>query len=300
MNTSDVVAVTSRSFSKNKVLIKELKSRYKHVILNDDGISLKGKTLIEFLQDTNKVIVGLETFNTEILDQLPKLKVISKYGVGLNNLDLEAIQARNIRLGFTPGVNKRPVAELTIMLMLTALRKTHVSLANIKEGIWSQERGNELSFKTIGIIGFGHVGKLVAEFLTPFSCEVLAYDQDPEIYQVPLEDILQQSDIISIHLPLTDATKNLINKDNLRQCKDDVKIINTARGGIVNEDDLLLFLQDNPKAFGAFDVFDNEPNHTSPLFDLTNFYATSHLGSMTEEGVIAMGLAAIEGLDQNT
>ena len=109
MNTSDVVAVTSRSFSKNKVLIKELKSRYKHVILNDDGISLKGKTLIEFLQDTNKVIVGLETFNTEILDQLPKLQVISKYGVGLNNLDLEAIQARNIRLGFTPGVNKRPV-----------------------------------------------------------------------------------------------------------------------------------------------------------------------------------------------
>ena len=139
MNTSDVVAVTSRSFSKNKVLIKELKSRYKHVILNDDGISLKGKTLIEFLQDTNKVIVGLETFNTEILDQLPKLQVISKYGVGLNNLDLEAIQARNIRLGFTPGVNKRPVAELTIMLMLTALRKTHVGLANIKEGIWSQE-----------------------------------------------------------------------------------------------------------------------------------------------------------------
>ena len=92
MNTSDVVAVTSRSFSKNKVLIKELKSRYKHVILNDDGISLKGKTLIKFLQDTNKVIVGLETFNTEILDQLPKLQVISKYGVGLNNLDLGAIQ----------------------------------------------------------------------------------------------------------------------------------------------------------------------------------------------------------------
>ena len=186
------------------------------------------------------------------------------------------------------------------MLMLTALRKTHMSLANIKEGVWSQERGNELSFKTIGIIGFGHVGKLVAEFLTPFSCEVLAYDQDPNIYQVPLEDILQQSDIISIHLPLTEATKNLINKDNLKQCKDDVKIINTARGGIVNEDDLLLFLQDNPKAFGAFDVFENEPNHTSPLLDLKNFYATSHLGSMTEEGVIAMGLAAIEGLDQNT
>ena len=115
-----------------------------------------------------------------------------------------------------------------------------------------------------------------------------------------MDDIAKRADIISIHLPLTDKTSYLIDEEFLNACKEDIKIINTSRGGIINEDHLEKFLLKNNNAFAALDVFENEPAFQSPLINLKNFFATSHLGSMTEEGVISMGLAAIDGLDQNS
>ena len=154
MNESDLVAVTSRSFSKNEKLIKELQSKYKKIKLNNEGLSLSGESLVSFCKDADKVIVGLERFDSVILDNLPNLKVVSKYGVGLNNINLQELKKREIKLGFTPGVNKRPVAELSLSHILTSLRGTHSSIQKIKNGIWSQERGNELYKKTVGILGF--------------------------------------------------------------------------------------------------------------------------------------------------
>ena len=304
MNTTDLIAVTSRSFSKNEKLINELKSRYKKIRLNEKGLSLSGDSLISFCKDANKVIVGLEKFNSEILERLPNLKVISKYGVGLNNIDLAELDSRGIKLGFTPGVNKRPVAELTISLILLALRRTHQSLDKIKNGIWSQERGNELYKKTIGILGFGNIGSLLFDLLKPFDCNFLVFDikeiNNPQVVQTNLDEIAKKADILTIHLPLTDETSHIINDNFLGLCKSNLKIINTSRGGIIDEENLKRFLEKNENAFAALDVFEEEPAFNSPLLNLKNFYATSHLGSMTEEGVVAMGLAAINGLDENS
>ena len=304
MNKKDVVAVTSRSFSKNKTLVEELRNRYEKVILNTDGKSLADESLINFLKDANKVIVGLEKFDATVLDNLPNLKVISKYGVGLNNLDQDQLNKRNIRLGFRPGVNKIPVAELTMLLILISLRRVHSSMLNIKDGIWSQERGLQLTNKTIGILGFGNIGGLLAELLGPYNCKILGFDiqkiDKREVTQCSIEEIFSDADIVSIHLPLTDSSKGLIDKKLLEISKKDLKLINTSRGGIVNEEHLYNYLINNESAFAAFDVFEVEPAFNSPLLDLKNFFATSHLGSMTEEGVIAMGLAAIEGLDENS
>ena len=304
MNESDLVAVTSRSFSKNEKLIKELQSKYKKIKLNDMGLSLSGESLVSFCKDADKVIVGLERFDSVILDNLPNLKVVSKYGVGLNNINLQELKKREIKLGFTPGVNKRPVAELSLSHILTSLRGTHSSIQKIKNGIWSQERGNELYKKTVGILGFGNIGSLLNDLIKPFDCNILVYEineiDQPDIKQTDLNEIAKKADIISIHLPLTSETNFLIKDKFFGLCKKDIKIINTSRGGIINEEHLEKFLIENENAFAALDVFEEEPAFNSPLLNLPNFFATSHLGSMTEEGVISMGLAAIKGLDQNS
>ena len=318
MNTLDKVAITSRSFSANKYLVEELRARYANITLNNSGKTLVGSELLEFLNGQNKVIVGLENFDKNLIDQLPELKVISKFGVGLNNIDLESMKENSISLGFQPGTNKQSVAELALMHIFIALRKAPSSKEDICNNIWSQNKGHELFGKTIGIIGFGNIGQRLAELLEPFKCKIIFYDgiefskeelvdKFPSrsesfinnLQQSSLNEVLKVSDIVSIHIPLLEETQNLISVDELACLKKDVRIINTSRGGIVDEKALEDFLNQNKNAFAAFDVFETEPAFNHPLLKLNNFYATSHLGSMTIEGVISMGIAAINGLDEN-
>ena len=318
MNTLDKVAITSRSFSANKYLVEELRARYANITLNNSGKTLVGSELLEFLDGQNKVIVGLENFDKNLIDQLPELKVISKFGVGLNNIDLESMKEHSISLGFQPGTNKQSVAELALMHIFIALRKVPSSKEDICNNIWSQNKGHELFSKTIGIIGFGNIGQRLAELLEPFKCKIVFYDgiefskeelvdkfpsrsEDfiNNLQQSSLNEVLKEADIVSIHIPLLEETQNLISVDELACLKKDVRIINTSRGGIVDEKALEDFLNQNKNAFAAFDVFETEPAFNHPLLKLNNFYATSHLGSMTIEGVISMGIAAINGLDEN-
>lgn len=318
MNTLDKVAITSRSFSANKYLVEELRARYANITLNNSGKTLVGSELLEFLDGQNKVIVGLENFDKNLIDQLPELKVISKFGVGLNNIDLESMKEHSIFLGFQPGTNKQSVAELALMHIFIALRKAPSSKEDICNNIWSQNKGHELFGKTIGIIGFGNIGQRLAELLEPFKCKIVFYDgiefskeelvdkfpsrsEDfiNNLQQSSLNEVLKEADIVSIHIPLLEETQNLISVDELACLKKDVRIINTSRGGIVDEKALEDFLNQNKNAFAAFDVFETEPAFNHPLLKLNNFYATSHLGSMTIEGVISMGIAAINGLDEN-
>jgi|TARA_B100001059_G_scaffold9555_1_gene7828 D-3-phosphoglycerate dehydrogenase len=318
MNTLDKVAITSRSFSANKYLVEELRARYANITLNNSGKTLVGSELLEFLDGQNKVIVGLENFDKNLIDQLPELKVISKFGVGLNNIDLESMKEHSISLGFQPGTNKQSVAELALMHIFIALRKAPSSKEDICNNIWSQNKGHELFGKTIGIIGFGNIGQRLAELLEPFKCKIVFYDgiefskeelvdkfpsrsEDfiNNLQQSSLNEVLKEADIVSIHIPLLEETQNLISVDELACLKKDVRIINTSRGGIVDEKALEDFLNQNKNAFAAFDVFETEPAFNHPLLKLNNFYATSHLGSMTIEGVISMGIAAINGLDEN-
>ena len=317
MNLLDTIAVASRSFSKNQSLVRSLEAKYSKVIFNNTGKTLQDQELVHFLSSADKAIIGIEQMSAEVLKQLPKLKVISKYGVGINNLDLASLKSKGVKLGFTPGVNKQSVAELALTLTLLSLRKIHRNHTEITEGIWSQDKGSELFGKTVGLLGFGNIGQKFASFLEPFTCKIIFFDEkrfsnqelsslglDLEvkkglIQQGELEEVLSEADILSIHLPLLDTTENIINSNELKLLKSSVSIINTARGGIVYEPALHRFLSDNPDAFAAFDVYQEEPALENPLFDLPNFFGTSHRSSLTHEGINAMGLAAIAGLDDN-
>ena len=317
MNTQDSIAVASRSFSKNNFLITSLKERYSSIILNKSGKTLQGDELVKFLMPANKAIIGIEAITDSLLSQLPNLHIISKYGVGLNNLDLKAMKARGVKLGFTPGVNKQSVAELALTLMLTGLRKIHGNNLDILNGNWSQEKGSELYGKTIGLLGFGNIGTKLAELIQPFKCNILFFDEREHthqdiadiaselnldsklIHQESLNTVLNESDILSIHLPLLPETENIIYQNELNQLKPNICIINTARGGVVNEDHLYSFLISNPNAFAGFDVYKEEPALKNPLFALPNFFGTSHRSSLTNEGINSMGMAAINGLDDN-
>jgi len=269
------------------------------------------------LMPATKAIIGIEELTEPVLAKLTKLKVISKYGVGLNNLDLKLLKKRNIRLGFTPGVNKQSVAELALTLILIGLKKIQDNNIDIMNGNWSQEKGLELYGKNIGLLGFGNIGQKLASLLQPFNCKISFFDEkkfskeeisdiasklnyEPNlIKQMSLQQVLKESDILSIHLPLTASTENIISSDELNELRSNVCIVNTARGGIVDEKDLYIFLSENPYSYAGFDVYKEEPAINNSLFKLKNFFGTSHRSSLTNEGILSMGMAAINGLDDN-
>lgn len=303
-----LVAVTSRSFSTNQFLVKKLKESYPNVSLNLTGKTLKENELVKFLASADKAIVGIEIIDKDILDQLPKLKLISKYGVGLNNLDLDECKKRNIQIKFQPGSNKQSVAEFTLLLMLNSLRQVHNNKTEIIEGNWTQAKGQELKGKKIGIIGFGNIGSCLVSLLKPFGNKILFFDErkfssaeidkfnDKNLKQASISEVLSTSDIVSIHIPLNSGTKNMINKNAFKQMKESIILINTSRGGIVDEVELYKFLKNNNLAFASFDVFEHEPAFKSPLLKLDNFFASSHRASLTDQGIESMGIAAINGL----
>ncbi|HVK55330.1 MAG TPA: NAD(P)-dependent oxidoreductase, partial [Burkholderiales bacterium] len=217
MNRSVRVAVASRSFSRNPILRGELLARYENVTFNDAGVSLEGAALIDFLQGHQKAILALERLTEPVLAQLPDLKAVGKYGVGLDKLDLSAMRRRGVKLGWTPGVNRRSVSELVIASAIGMLRNLFEANREVRTGGWRQHVGGQLSERTVGIVGLGHVGKDLAQLLRPFGCEVLANDllDFPEfcerhaVRQMGLKELLSASDIVTIHLPLDDSTKGL-------------------------------------------------------------------------------------------
>lgn len=291
----ELISVCSRSFSRNPLLKKELLSHFPKVQFNEEGKNLKGEELVEFLKDSQRAIIGLEVLDREVISKLKKLKVIGKYGVGLNNIDLNALNEFNIKLGHTPGVNKRSVSELVLAHSLNLLR-------NITKNnkVWNPEVGRQLSDLTFGIIGCGNIGSDLVHLLKAFGTKILVNDireiKLEGITQVDLNDLLCNSDIVSLHVPLEKSTHNLISKKELLLLKENALLINTSRGGIVNEDDLFTWLNEKPLARAAFDVFECEPFLDSKLLSCSNFSTSPHIGGSTEESILAMGRAAIKSL----
>ena len=307
MNRTARVAVTSRSFSRNPVLRGELLERYAHVSFNDAGLQLEGQALVDFLRGHDKAITALERVDAALLSQLPELKVISKYGVGIDMIDLAAMRRHGRRLGWSGGVNRRSVSELVIAFSIVLLR--HVPRANleVRAGTWRQHVGHQLSGKTVGIIGCGHIGKDVVRLLQPFGCPVLANDiedyaefyRDHQVAAVGLEELLQRSDVVTLHVPLDPSTRGLLNAERLALLRPSAILINAARGDIVDEVALKHALQEQRLAAAAFDVFAQEPPQDQALLALPNFLATPHIGGSAVEAILAMGRAAIDGLDSN-
>ena len=299
------VAVASRSFSKNAILRDEVLKRYPDAKFNDEGLSLKDVTLIEFLQGYEKAITALEVIDEKVLSELPDLKVIGKFGVGLDMIDLNAMKNYGIKLGWLGGVNKRSVSELVVSFAIYLLHRVEFANTEVKNGKWYQVKGRQLSDCTVGIIGCGHIGKDLVKLLQPFNCNILAHDilnfndfyQENSITAVDIDELIKKSDIITLHLPLDDSTKNIISKDRLQMMKKDAILINLARGGLIDEDALKIAILENKIAGAALDVFAVEPPIDNEFALMNNVLVTPHIGGSSEEAILAMGMAAIDGLE---
>jgi D-3-phosphoglycerate dehydrogenase len=298
------VAVASRSFSRHPLLRAELTAQYPNVTFNDSGTSLSGEALVEFLKGHDAAVTALEKIDEALLAQLPDLKVLSKYGVGYDMVDINALRRRGIRFGWTGGVNKRSVSELVIASIIALLRHVPRGYREVLAGDWKQLQGRQLTGRTVGIVGCGHVGKDLAILLNAFNCRILAHDilDFPEFYAAHgivgarLDDLLSSADIVTLHLPLDASTANVLSAERLARMRPDAILVNAARGGLVDEGALKTMLETGKLAGAALDVLAVEPPEDRSLLALPNVLVTPHLGGSSEEAVVAMGRAAIAGL----
>lgn len=259
--------------------------------------------LMELISDVDGYIAGLEKIDARLLDKASRLKVISRFGVGYDNVDVEAAAQRGIVVCNTPGVMMHAVAELTIGLMLCVARQITYVDRCVKNGMWVKNIGVELYGSTLGIIGYGIIGREVAKIARAMGMNVLYYDpiikdrqkHIDEAYR-ELPDLLSESDFISLHLPLTNQTRGMIGKNELDRMKPSAILINCSRGGVVNETELIRKLK-NDELFGAgIDVFENEPFVNQEFLSLKNVVLTSHIGSFTGRTLNHMAMVAAKNV----
>ena len=300
------VAVASHSFPKSQTLRQELLARYPGSTFNETGRPLGRDPLIAFLRGHAKAITGLETLDEAVFDALPDLRVVSKYGVGLDMIDLAAARRHGVAIRWTPGVNRQAVAELTIGFMIALCRSIVPLTLDVREGVWRQPGGGrQLSSAVIGVLGCGHVGQQVARLCRAFGATVLAHDvraydefyREYGVQPVAFSALLEQADIVTVHVPLDASTRGLIGAHELSSMKRAAYLVNTARGGIVDESAVAAALVERRLAGAAFDVFTAEPPVNRELLRAPNFIGTPHIGAGTHDAVLAMGRAAIAGLD---
>lgn len=298
------IKVSTVAFSINHLLVSELKKYFPDAEINEKGLRIPENELVDFYKDAEGIIVGLENITSELLGQLPKLKIIAKYGVGLDNINLEACKERDILVGWVGGVNKRSVAEMALGFMLALCRNLYITSNQLREGIWNKNGGIQLTGKTVGIIGAGNIGQELIKLIEPFQCKILVNDIEEKqflsnnLHITDKDTIYKEADIISIHTPLTNSTRNLIDIEVLKKMKKTALLINTARGGIINQDDLKYALKNKLISGAALDVYDIEPPSDYELLNLPNLISTPHTGGNALEAVEAMGLSAIEHLVQ--
>lgn len=260
--------------------------------------------LAKELADADALVVRSRTKVTkEILAAGKKLRVVARAGVGLDNIDTQECAQRRIPVVNTPGAATVSVAELAIGLMLSVLRKIPKADAGMKAKKWEKKElnGNELSGKTVGIVGFGRIGKAVADRLLPFGVKILATDPHPKPAPgydfVPLEELLRQSDIVSLHSALTGETRGMLSRERIAMMKDGAVLINTARGALTDEDALYDALKGGKLAGAGIDVYSEEP-YSGKLCELGNAVLLPHLGSDTAEGQARVGKELIERLTE--
>jgi len=297
------VLVTATSFGKDDpTVINELEERVGHVRYNPFGRPMNSDELISQLEGCHGVIAGLDYFDASVIQSSKSLKVIARYGVGVDRVDLEAAKNAGVVVTNTPGANTVSVAELTVGMMICLARSLPQAIAATKSGEWPRYSGLAIEGKTIGLIGLGSIGKKVSELLQPFQCRILAYDPFADsdfalkhnIKILPINKVLGQSDFISLHLPVTVATKGLVNKSFLESMKQGAYLINTSRGELVDEHALYEALIEGHLRGVATDVFSKEPpGSDNILINLPQVIATPHLGAHSDSATTAMGKMAL-------
>jgi phosphoglycerate dehydrogenase-like enzyme len=300
MSDEPLIAVASRSFSANPELCRLLGEAFPRYRLNSEGLRLSGDLLAEFLSGAAGAVVGVERVDAGLLARLPDLRVISKYGVGLDSIDVEEVAARHIVLATATGTNSQAVAEMALLLMLGVLRRIPEAVVNVREQRWAGLTGGQLAGRTVGLVGVGNAGGRLAGLLRAFDCRVLGYDPAPRdvdgVEYVPLDRLLSTADVVSLHAPLTDATRGLIGRREIGLMRPTAILVNTARGALIDEAALSEALSAGRLAGAGLDVLDNEPPTDWGLAAHPHVFLTPHLSGSTNESNMAMGLAALDGL----
>jgi D-3-phosphoglycerate dehydrogenase len=264
--------------------------------------------LVDEIKDIDGILMTSKIKLTKnVMDAGRRLKVVSKYGVGVDTIDVEYATQKGILVCFTPGVNSDAVAEHTLGLVLTVLRKIPQSMTSLRKGGWREEKflGEELTGATVGIIGFGNIGLRLAKKLAGFEVRLLVYDPYVSVERIEkaggektdLTDLLRQSGIVSLNLAFTSETFHFIGKNELRQMKSTSYLINTARGPLIDEKALYHALKEGWIAGAGLDVFEEEPaKMDNPLFSLDNVVVTPHLGGSTHRARHRLVIMAVENL----
>lgn len=307
INTSWVVKVSSPSFSQDQTLRSELAARFGTVVFNETGHRFDRDGLAAYLRDADAAIVGLERVDDGVLGSCPRLRIIAKYGVGLDGIDLEACRARGVAIGWTGGVNRRSVSELTLCFLLGLFRNVFVTSAKLcRTGEWHKKGGRQLSETTIGIVGLGHVGRDLVHLLSPFGCRILANDiadvsafaRAHGVELVGKDELYARSDAVTLHVPLTAETRRLIDDRALDRFTPGAFLVNTSRGEVVDPEALKRALRSGRLGGAALDVFDAEPATDRELLELATFVGTPHIGGNAREAILAMGRSAIGHLER--
>lgn len=273
------------------------------IINNPFGRKLTEDEVIDLAKDCIGIVAGVEPLTAKVMDALPKLKCISRVGVGMDNVDLEYAKLKGIKVVNTPDGPTRSVAEFTLAMTLALLRKIPQADAAIKNNIWEKQTGNLIYNKTVGIIGLGRIGRMVAELFRGIGNHVIGYDlySDKEwannegVQLKSFEEVVKQADILTLHVPGNKDKTSIIGNKEINQMKDGAFLINLSRGGTVDEEALYRALKSNKLSGAGIDVFSQEP-YDGPLCQLENVILTPHIGSYAKEGKLKMEIDAVNNL----
>jgi phosphoglycerate dehydrogenase-like enzyme len=301
-----VVLVTARSFGRDRAeLREELEGAVREVRWNELGRPLGSAELREALTDVDGVIAGVDRFDADAIEAAPRLRVIARHGTGTDTVDLEAARRRGVVVTNTPGANAVAVAELAIGVMLALARSIPEGDRRVRAGDYRASSGVQLGGRTVGLIGLGRVGSEVARRAAALGCDVLAHDPavSPEnagrtgARLAGQEEVVAEADFLSLHVPVTEATRDLVDAGFLARMKPGSFLVNTARGELVVEEDLARALEDGRLAGAGLDATRDEPPRPgNPLLERADVILTPHCGASTDEARAAMGRAALDDL----
>lgn len=299
------VLTTPRSYGKtDPEVFAMLRAAGLEVVRNETGGILDREGMKALLADCDGVIVGVDPIDAEVIAAAPKLKAIAKYGVGVDNIDLDAAKARDIKVSRTVGANAEAVADYAMALLLAVARKTVLIDQHCRQGDWKKITTRDVTGGTIGILGLGAIGRNVAQRAQGFGMKVLAHDpfwdeayaKAHGITRAAPDEIFAECDVISLHLPLTPETENFIGAAELAKMKPDAILINTARGGLIDENALLDALEAGRLCGAGIDAFSSEPPKDPRWFTLDNVVLGSHCAASTAGASRNMGRMATANL----
>lgn len=297
------VLVTPTSYGRDDPRLRsELETAVGKVIYNPTNRPLSADELRNLLPGCHGYIAGLDTVDRNALSAADRLKVIARYGAGVDRVDLEAARERGIVVTNTPSANAVSVAELTIGLMIALARSIPAADSATRQGQWPRLSAVSLEGKVVGLLGLGAIGRQVARRLQGFDCQIVAHDpladtefaRDHGVRLAPAEDVVAQADFLSLHVPVLPSTRGMVNAEFLRRMKSGAFLINTARGELIDEDALASALRSGRLRGAALDAFASEPPDASnPLLNLPNAIVTPHTGAHTDGATNAMGWGAL-------